>query len=169
MACLAPFAKIFLFRPEANQFTDSRRPVPREGRAHVTNAGRDAVDAGSALDETCCSGRRSRVVLTPRCWRQVCDKKRRRRCQTSLVTGESTKETVKTITRGMPGETGVTVVTMLVCFILFRTRGYGCIGHPAFPAPSDSREAKRFMHHSGASRRENAEARRHCEDRSDEA
>jgi hypothetical protein len=25
------------------------------------------------------------------------------------------------------------VVTMLVCFILFRTRGYGCIGHPAFP------------------------------------
>src|SRR5258708_32789845 len=25
---------------------------------------------------------------------------------------------------------------MLVCFILFRTRGCGCIGHPAFPAPS---------------------------------
>src|SRR5258707_6282876 len=36
-----------------------------------------------------------RVVLTPRCWRQVCDKKRRRRCQTSLVTGESTKYAVK--------------------------------------------------------------------------
>src|SRR6266480_6288822 len=54
MACPAPFAKIFLFRPEANQFTDSRRPAPTEGRAHVTNAGRDAVDAGSALDETCC-------------------------------------------------------------------------------------------------------------------
>jgi hypothetical protein len=33
-------------------------------------------------------------------------------------------------------ESGVTVVTTLVCFILFRTRGCGCIGHPAFPAPS---------------------------------
>jgi hypothetical protein len=29
----------------------------------------------------------------------------------SPVTGESTKETVKTIARGMPGESGVTVVT----------------------------------------------------------
>src|SRR5205809_1219311 len=45
----------------------------------------------------------------------------------------------KTIARGMPGRTGVTVVTMLVCFVLFRTRGCGCIGHPAFPAPSDLR------------------------------
>src|SRR5205809_299436 len=37
----------------------------------------------------------------------------------------------------MPGYSGVPVVTMLVCFVLFRTRGCGCIGHPAFPAPSD--------------------------------
>src|SRR5712664_3003878 len=44
----------------------------------------------------------------------------------------------KTIARGMPGETGVTVVTMLVCF-LFRTRGCGRIARPAFPAPSDLR------------------------------
>src|SRR5258707_9229398 len=64
---------------------------PSEGRAHVTDVGRDAVDAGGVLDEQCRRGRRSRVVLTPRCWRQVCDKKRRRRCQTSLVTGESAK------------------------------------------------------------------------------
>ena len=42
----------------------------------------------------------------------------------------------KTIARGMPGETGVTVVTTLVCFVLFRTRGRGRIGRPAFPAPS---------------------------------
>src|ERR1700676_3876943 len=42
----------------------------------------------------------------------------------------------KTIARGMPGQLGEPVVTMLVCFILFRTRGCGCIGHPAFPAPS---------------------------------
>jgi hypothetical protein len=48
MACPAPFAKIFLFSPEANQFTDSRRLVPIEGRlAIVTNAGRDAMDAAA--------------------------------------------------------------------------------------------------------------------------
>src|SRR5204863_4736226 len=55
---------------------------------------------------------------------------------TSPVTGEITKETVKTIARGMPGESGVTVVTMLVCF-LFCMRGCGRIERPAFPAPSD--------------------------------
>src|ERR1700682_1455237 len=43
----------------------------------------------------------------------------------------------KTIARGMPGVSGVTVVTTLVCFVLFRTRGCGCIERPAFPAPSD--------------------------------
>src|SRR6202011_4238188 len=45
------------------------------GVAHVINAGGDAVDAGGALDESCCCGRRSRVVLTPRRRRQVCEKK----------------------------------------------------------------------------------------------
>src|SRR5205809_6580212 len=45
----------------------------------------------------------------------------------------------KTIARGVPGETGVTVVTTLVCFVLFRTRGCGRIERPAFPAPSDLR------------------------------
>src|SRR6476660_9009935 len=30
----------------------------------------------------------------------------------------------KTIARGMPGDSGVTVVTMLVCFVLFCTRGF---------------------------------------------
>jgi len=56
-----------------------------------------------------------------------------------FVTGESTKETVKTIARGMPGCSGVTVVTMLVCFYLFCTRGCGRIARPAFPAPSFSK------------------------------
>jgi hypothetical protein len=47
-------------------------PVPLQGRlAIVTNAGRDAVDAGGA---------------------------------SGPVTGESSKETVKTLARGMPGE-----------------------------------------------------------------
>jgi hypothetical protein len=41
---------------------------------------------------------------------------RKRRWQTSMVTGESTKETVKTIARGKPVELGEPVVTTLVCF-----------------------------------------------------
>src|SRR5258705_2891883 len=42
----------------------------------------------------------------------------------------------KTIARGMPGRSGVTVVTTLVC-LFFYTRGCGSIVRPAFPAPSD--------------------------------
>jgi hypothetical protein len=51
---------------------------------------------------------------------------------------------------------GVPVVTTLVCFLPC-TRGCGCIGHPAFPAPSDFR-GERFLQNSGGSRRENAES-----------
>ena len=54
-----------------------------------------------------------------------------------LITGESTKETVKTIARGMPGVSGVTVVTNARVYYQ-HTRGCGRIGRPAFPAPSMS-------------------------------
>ena len=51
-SCQAPESKIFLFSPDPNQFTDSCRPVPQEGRlAIVTNAGRDAVDVRWRIDE----------------------------------------------------------------------------------------------------------------------
>src|SRR6476620_2633432 len=60
----------------------------------------------------------------------------------------------KTIARGMPGDSGVTVVTNSRVF--FYTRGCGRIERPAFPAPSDFR-AKGFMHNSGVSRREIAD------------
>jgi hypothetical protein len=45
-SCQAPFAKIFCFASDPNQFTDSHRPVPKEGRwpRHQRWA-RDAVDA----------------------------------------------------------------------------------------------------------------------------
>src|SRR5258708_18464117 len=51
--------------------------LKRGALRNVINAGRDAVDAGGACDERCRRGRRSRVVLTPRSWRQVCEKTRR--------------------------------------------------------------------------------------------
>ena len=49
--CQAPFAKIFLFSSDPNQFTDLPSGSDKRGVAHVINAGRDAVDAGSARDE----------------------------------------------------------------------------------------------------------------------
>ena len=73
-------------------------------------------------DERCHSGRRRRVVLTPRCWRQAGGTLRRRRWQTSPVTGESAKKAVKTIVQGRPGISGEPVVTTLVCFIISHAR-----------------------------------------------
>ena len=60
----------------------------------------------------------------------------------------------KTIARGVPGRSGVTVVTMLVCFILFRTRGCGRIARPAFPAPSEFSGRDVHKQNSGISGRE---------------
>jgi hypothetical protein len=72
--CPDPVAKIFLFSLDPNHPYIRRRSVPKEGRiAIVTDAGRNAVDAGNAVDEQRCRGRRSRVVLTPRRRRQVGD------------------------------------------------------------------------------------------------
>ena len=47
--------------------------LPQRGTARDRHGRweRDAVDANGALDETRQRGRRSRVVLTPRRWRQV--------------------------------------------------------------------------------------------------
>ena len=56
----------------------------------------------------------------------------------------------------MPGCPGEPVVTTLVCFVLFCTRGCGCGGHPAFPAPSVIEGGSSTTR--ADSRRENAEA-----------
>jgi hypothetical protein len=51
--CQAPKSKIFLFSLDPNQFTDSPRLVPPEGRSRVvTSAGRDAVDARASGAQT---------------------------------------------------------------------------------------------------------------------
>jgi len=53
VACPVPYAKIFPFARNPNQFTDSRRPVPNRGafRDRHGRRRRDAVDAGGARDE----------------------------------------------------------------------------------------------------------------------
>src|SRR5712672_2069418 len=64
----------------------------------------------------------------------------------------------KTIAQGRPGLLRCTCGDYARVLCLFRTRGYGCIGHPAFPAPSVLRGANGFCKTSGASRREIAES-----------
>jgi hypothetical protein len=89
---------------------------------------------GCAFDEQrSIRGRRGRVVLTPRCWRQVCAEVSARRRDNKPVTEESAKETVKTIARGMPDVSGVTVVTN-ACAYYQCARGCGRAERPAFPA-----------------------------------
>jgi len=73
--CPAPFAKIILFSFCANHFhsraiPSRKRGVSRSSRTLV----RDAVDVGGALTNAPARGRRSRVVLTPRRWRQVLER-----------------------------------------------------------------------------------------------
>ena len=61
----------------------------------------------------------------------------------------------KTIAQGMPVDPGGPVVTTR-CIFLHHTR-LGCIGHPAFPAPSIS--GRKLNCKTRAMRRENAEPR----------
>jgi hypothetical protein len=89
---------------------------------------RDAVDvkvlsAIRCADEQRFCGRRSRVVLTPRRWRQVGDDahaSRRRWWQQSPVTKESAEETVKTIAQGRPDVFRIRVVTNARAFYTTR-------------------------------------------------
>jgi hypothetical protein len=184
-SCQAPFAKIFCFAPDPNQFTDSHCPVPQEGRSRVvTSAGRDAVDVRASgahwqsqgemnlvsglagvQDDRRFSGRRSRVVLTPQGWRQVswrfCRPNRVSARPSIRGTTVATKPghrgerevSRKTIARGMSVDPSEPVVTTLVCFVFFGTRGCGCRRHPAFPAPSVVRGANGSCKTSGDQRR----------------
>ncbi len=133
----SPSAKIFRFRRRANQIYDLRHPAIEGRFAIVTDVG-----AGCGGREQ--RQRRRRSLRTAKSCgpdaptlASMRNSSARRRWQKSPVTGESTKETVKTIrVRECRVISGGPVVTTLVCFVLFRTRGCGCIGRPAFPTPS---------------------------------
>src|SRR3977135_2834612 len=104
LACPVLRAKIFRFPRRANQFYESRVLTHRGALANVINAGRDAVDAGGAADESTKRGRRSRVVLMPRRRHQVLredarddgDKKAR-------SPGRARRKPLKPLRAGMPG------------------------------------------------------------------
>jgi hypothetical protein len=93
------------------------------------------MDASGAKDEgailrTAKSCGPDAPTLASSWWRKF----HRRWWQTSPVTRESAEETVKTIARGMPDVSGVTVVTN-ACAFYHCARGCGRAERPAFPAP----------------------------------
>jgi len=114
------------------------RPVPRLSRGALRDRHerweRDAVDAIDARRRR--ASMRTAKSCGPDTPTLVSSLSRltscRRRWQQARFTGESTKETVKTIAQGRPGISGEPVVTMLACFY-FRTQGCGCTEAPGFP------------------------------------
>jgi len=87
---------------------------------------RDAVDAADVGDDRHPARvRRSRVVLTPRRWRQAGGGNFAGEGGKQARSPKSTKETVKTIAQGRPGVSGKPVVTMLVCFFVFAREAMG--------------------------------------------
>jgi hypothetical protein len=98
-------------------------------------------------------GRRSRSVLIPRRWYQVGEGAFPHRADDggnkARSPGRLRRKPLKPIARGMPGETGVTVVTILVCFLLSHARLRALSERPAFPAPSLQSWGQTTMHHSG--------------------
>jgi hypothetical protein len=71
--CPALVAKKFLFTSEPNHFYIHRCPGPHRGafRDRHGRRARDAMDAACQKTNDIARGRRSRVVLTPRRWRQA--------------------------------------------------------------------------------------------------
>jgi len=115
------------------------------------------------------SGRRSRVVLTPRRRRQVCgsfsagdgDKKAR-------SPGRARRKPLKPLRREGRVISAVPSATTLVCFFISHARLRVQAAHPAFPAPSIFERRQIHASLGRFPRRENAEVclnyARHCEE-----
>src|SRR3954454_14636369 len=94
-------------------------------------------------------GRRSRVVLTPRRWRQVLRRSKATVTKQARSPGRSRRKLLKPLCAGMPGCSGEPTVTTSCAQYPFRTRDCGCIKHPAFPTPF-SGKAEEILHTSDA-------------------
>jgi len=86
------------------------------------------MDAGSVQTNAPACGRRSRVVLTPRRWRQVGGISVGDGGNKARSPRRARRKPLKPFARGMPGVSGVTVVTLLVCFLIFAREAAGAAG-----------------------------------------
>src|SRR5882672_8956607 len=133
--------------------TNSRHPVPRRGAYHdrherwdgmrwtrqrfardgiAGQVGERPVSDQQRADERCCSVRRSRVVLTPRRWRQVRGVKSAqpgldKTYPLTTVAKQpdhrgARRKPLKPLRAGMPGDSGVLVVTRVRSTTIMHTR-----------------------------------------------
>ena len=101
-----PFEKKFRFAANPNHFHIPRRPVPQRGvsRSSRTRVGMRWTRAALLTRARAC-GRRSRVVLTPRRWRQVCGfKNAGDGGNKARSPGRARRKPLKPLCAGMPGE-----------------------------------------------------------------
>ena len=141
--CPVPFTKIFLSPRRANhlyKFAPSRSHKRGVGHRHERWDGMQWTQHRVRRTRRC--GRRSRVVLTPRRWRQVLEEKP---CfQGATVTrkpghrGERGRKPLKPLRREGRTASAEPVCSCAFCFA-YCTRDRGCSAHPVFPAPSDFR------------------------------
>src|SRR3954465_6952471 len=136
ITCPAPTTKINAFVFEAKHRPNRAVSSHQGALAIVTDAGRDAMDANTPLTNGAERGRRSRVVLTPRRWRQVLRSDAQSDGDNKARSPErSRRKPLKPLRAGMPGLPGEPTVTTSCALYPFRTRDCGCIKRPAFPTP----------------------------------
>jgi hypothetical protein len=153
----SPSAKIFLFPSDANHLHIPRHPGPHKGAfrdRHGRKVGMRWTQAALLTRALTC-GRRSRVVLTPRRWRQVLSEAIRKSDggKKARSPGRARSKPLTPSRAGMPGDPGATVVTNARAYYSPRAAA-GATGTRHSPRPLSG---ERDMHNSGASRRENAE------------
>ena len=155
------------FRKNISALQKERSPLysqtshPTEGRCATSrNAGRDAVDAEGANDDGARRGRRSRVVLTPRRWRQVLEKRKLLRGdggKRARSPGRARRKPLKPLRREGRVVSGEPVVTTLVWFVFspHGAAGASCARLSLCPlqGAGDRNQAKLARTHAARSRR----------------
>jgi hypothetical protein len=148
-SCPDLFAKIFRFTFLKIGIINRTVSSPRRGVGHRHQAlGWDAVDAfvsaRVSVRRMNKSVRRSRVVLTPRCWRQVGSKYAAGDGDNKPAHRGEREVSRKAIAQGMSECSPLTCMLVCANCATFGTRDRGCSAHPAFPAPSLRREGQQI-------------------------
>jgi hypothetical protein len=126
----------FRLPTDPNQFTDSRRPVPQRGvRTSRTRGGMRWTLAARETNAACWRTAKSCRSGAPMQASSLADFPRGDGVKQAWSRGER-EVSRKTIARGMPGQIRCDRGDYARVFAFYHTRGCGCIGHPAFPAPS---------------------------------
>src|SRR6202521_3215187 len=140
----------------------TRQRFARDGIAG--RVGERPVSDQQRADERCCSVRRSRVVLTPRCWRQVRGVKSAQPGldktyplsdggKTARSPGRARRKPLKPLRAGMPGDSGVLVVTRVRSTNKSAHEAAGALGTRRSPRPLWAEDSSTPRAHGAATER----------------